>query len=83
MRVNGRVQGVFYRESVRRLASELEVAGSAVNRDDGSVEVVLEGPREAVENVICFCADGPDLAEVSGVAVAEENPKGESGFSTG
>ncbi len=83
VRVRGRVQGVFYRDSVRRLAVQRGVAGSATNLGDGSVEVVLEGPAEAVEGLIAFCADGPDRAEVSGVEVEEEDPQGESGFHTG
>ena len=63
--VRGRVQGVFYRDSVRRVAEARGVAGTAVNRDDGSVEVVLEGDREAVDELIAYCADGPERAEVS------------------
>jgi acylphosphatase len=78
----GRVQGVFYRDSVRRLATSLGLAGSATNRDDGSVEVVLEGPRDAVEDLIAYCAAGPDLADVSGIEVEDEEPRGIEGFDT-
>lgn len=74
------MQGVFFRDSVRRLARERGVAGGAANLDDGSVEIVLEGPRDDVEALIAYCADGPDRAEVSGVAVDEEEPRGEAGF---
>jgi acylphosphatase len=80
--VRGRVQGVFYRDSVRRLATARGIAGSATNRDDGSVEVVLEGPREAVEGLIAYCAAGPDHAEVSAVEASEEEPRGIEGFDT-
>jgi acylphosphatase len=59
------------------------VAGSAVNLPDGAVEVVLEGPPRAVDELIAFCAEGPDRAEVSAVEVTEEEPRGETGFSTG
>ncbi len=59
------------------------MAGSAVNRDDGSVEVVLEGRSDDVEALIAYCADGPERAEVSGLEVDEEEPLGEAGFSTG
>lgn len=83
MTVRGRVQGVFFRDSVRRVATGAGVAGSATNLPDGSVEVVLEGPREPIEGVISFCARGPDRAEVSAVEVAEEEPEGLSGFRTG
>jgi acylphosphatase len=80
--VRGRVQGVFYRDSVRRLATARGIAGSATNLGDGSVEVVLEGPRDAVGDLIAYCAEGPDHAEVSGVEVEEEEPQGIEGFDT-
>ena len=81
--VRGRVQGVFFRDSVRRLAVGRGVAGSAENIDDGSVEVILEGPRVAVEELVAFCSDGPERAEVSQVEVIEERVQGLTGFATG
>lgn len=78
--MRGRVQGVFFRDSVRRLAEPRGVAGGATNREDGSVEVVLEGSRDAVEELIAYCSDGPELAEVGGVEVTEEEPEGLQGF---
>jgi acylphosphatase len=74
---------VFFRDSVRRIALGRGVAGSATNLPDGAVEVILEGPPGPVEEVIAFCAEGPERAEVSGVEVAEEEPRGMSGFGTG
>lgn len=67
---------------MRRLALECAVAGSATNLDDGSVDVVLEGPRRAVEELIAYCADGPEYARVSRVEVSEEESQGISGFET-
>lgn len=81
--MRGRVQGVFFRASLARLANERGVSGSAENLDDGSVEAVLEGPREAVEGLIAWCGEGPDDARVSQVDVSEEDPEGEEGFTTG
>jgi acylphosphatase len=63
------------------VADEHDVAGWAKNRDDGTVEVVLEGEPEAVEAVIAFCRAGPARAEVSEVEVAEEEPEGLEAFS--
>ena len=83
VRVRGRVQGVFFRDSLRRIAADRGVAGRARNLDDGSVEAILEGPLEGVEAVIAFCAEGPDRAEVSQVEVDEEEPEGLEGFETG
>ncbi len=78
--VRGAVQGVFFRDSVRRLAAERGVAGSASNREDGAVEVVLEGSPKRVEELIAFCRLGPEYARVEAVDVADEEPEGLSGF---
>ena len=80
MVVHGRVQGVFFRDSLRQRANAHGVAGWARNRADGAVEAVLEGPAEAVERVIRFAQTGPAQAEVSDVEVSEGEPEGLSGF---
>jgi acylphosphatase len=80
---HGEVQGVFFRASVARLASELGVAGHARNRDDGAVEMAFEGPAGAVEQLISYSSNGPEQARVSRLEVEEEDPQGSSGFSTG
>ena len=76
----GNVQGVFFRDTTRRRAESLGVAGSAVNRSDGAVEVVVEGEDDAVESMVRFVREGPGRAEVSDVDVTEEEPEGLSGF---
>lgn len=81
--VRGRVQGVFFRDSCRRVAEEQRVAGSAENLPDGTVGIVLEGEPEAVEAVIEWCRSGPSYADVDAVEVSEEAPEGLKGFSTG
>jgi acylphosphatase len=78
--VHGRVQGVFFRDSTRQAAENEGVSGWASNRDDGSVEVVLEGSPAAVEAVVQYCRVGPVSADVSSVDVAAEEPEGLSGF---
>ena len=80
--VHGKVQGVFFRDSVREAAGNEGVNGWAANRDDGSVEVVLEGSPEAVDSVVGFCRLGPMSAEVSSVDVTDEEPEGLAGFQT-
>lgn len=75
--VRGQVQGVFFRDTCRQEATARGVAGSAANRDDGSVEIVLEGPPAAVEEVIAWARHGPDAARVDGVGVHEEQPRGD------
>jgi acylphosphatase len=81
--VYGRVQGVFFRDSVRRLAEREGVAGWVRNRPDGAVEAVFEGDRTAVERLVDFCRLGPPHAEVRAVEVAEEEPEGLSEFRIG
>ena len=78
--IHGRVQGVFFRETVRRAAERHGVAGTATNREDGSVEVVLEGDGEAVRAVEETARQGPRGARVDRVEAVDERPEGLSGF---
>jgi acylphosphatase len=80
VRAHGRVQGVFFRDSVRREAERRGVAGWARNCSDGSVEAVFEGPEEAVEAMVEACRRGPGHAEVSSLDVETEPPEGLSRF---
>ncbi len=83
VRAHGRVQGVFFRDSVRRAAESAGVAGWARNCADGTVEAVFEGPPEAVERLVELCRSGPGHAAVSRVDVEEEAPEGLDGFGVG
>ncbi|HEY2398557.1 MAG TPA: acylphosphatase [Solirubrobacteraceae bacterium] len=78
--VQGRVQGVFFRDSVRERARAHGVSGWIRNRPDGAVEAVLEGRPDNVERVVRFCKTGPRQASVDRVEVSEEEPEGLSGF---
>jgi acylphosphatase len=78
--VHGKVQGVFYRDSTRHAARNEGVSGWAANRSDGSVEVVLEGPSDAVQSVVGYCRQGPSSANVHSVDEHEETPEGLTGF---
>jgi acylphosphatase len=80
LHVHGRVQGVFFRDSARREAQRRGVAGWAANRPDGSVEIVLEGPRAAVAEVVQWCRHGPRGAHVTETEVDECAPVGLRGF---
>jgi acylphosphatase len=80
VRAHGRVQGVFFRDSVRRAAERSGVAGWAENRPDGTVEAVFEGSAEAVERLVALCRSGPGHAEVDTLDVASEEPEGLEGF---
>jgi acylphosphatase len=78
--VHGRVQGVFFRDTVRRMAHSRGVAGWARNRADGAVEAVFEGQAEAVESMLRFCRQGPERAVVERVEEFDEQPEGLEGF---
>jgi len=78
--VEGRVQGVFYRDSCRREAQRLGVRGSVRNRPDGSVEVVAEGPRANVDKLLAWCRHGPPRAVVRRISISDEVPVAERSF---
>jgi acylphosphatase len=78
--VHGQVQGVFFRDSTRRLAQQHGVAGWISNRWDGTVEAVFEGEEDAVERLVSFCREGPRGAQVERVDVTDEEPEGLQGF---
>jgi acylphosphatase len=71
LRIHGRVQGVWFRESMRLEAERLNVAGWVRNTADGAVEAVIQGPAEAVETLIEWARSGPPLARVDRVEVNE------------
>ncbi len=80
MFVSGRVQGVFYRANTRDAARDRDVDGWVRNLDDGRVEAVFEGPRDAVEEMVEWCHTGSPSAVVDDVDAEYGEPTGERGF---
>jgi acylphosphatase len=78
--VRGRVQGVWFRESMRRRADELRVAGWVRNNADGTVEAEVEGDAEDVALLVSWLDRGPSHARVDAVEATERRPCGERGF---
>ncbi len=78
--IEGRVQGVWFRESTRQVAEELDLAGWVRNLSDGRVEAVFEGDEDRVANAVAWTRRGPANATVLDVKVAEERPAGLTGF---
>jgi acylphosphatase len=78
--VAGRVQGVWFRDSTRQEAERLGVAGWVRNLPDGRVEAVYEGPDPAVERLLAWTREGPELAYVTELVLTEEKALGEIGF---
>lgn len=71
--VSGRVQGVGYRAFAARVATQRKLVGGVRNRDDGRVELDVEGPRETIEALLAELRIGPPAARVTAVTV-EWNP---------
>jgi acylphosphatase len=69
--VSGVVQGVYFRESTRQLASQLQLRGGVRNLADGRVEVLVAGNVKAVESLINWLKTGPKFAKVSTIEVVE------------
>ena len=78
--ISGRVQGVFFRDTCRRLAEQHGVTGWVRNLPDGRVEAVFEGPPEDVRRLVDWTRTGPRLATVDNVAIQPEPPEGLSAF---
>ncbi len=71
LQILGRVQGVWFRESMRQEAERLGVTGWVCNRPDGSVEAVIQGSTEAVNALLAWTKTGPPMAQVERVIVGE------------
>ena len=81
LRISGRVQGVFYRQSTKNEADRLGLAGWVRNLEDGRVEAMAQGPREALDVFVLWCRTGPPHARVTDVAEAwSETDEGLEGF---
>ena len=81
--VKGRVQGVFFRASTRRVAESLGLTGHAVNLSDGDVEVLACGDSEALDLLGEWLQDGPPHARVDEVVAQDVEREAPAGFRTG
>jgi acylphosphatase len=77
VRISGQVQGVFFRDSTREKAQELELNGWVKNLPDGSVEALFEGPSDKVREMIGWCEEGPRHASVENVDTDFESAGGD------
>jgi acylphosphatase len=77
--IRGRVQGVAYRAHAREEGRRLGLQGWVRNRDDGTVELVAEGPRERLEEMLLWCRRGPRFARVDAVDIDWEEPRDDVG----
>jgi acylphosphatase len=75
--ISGRVQGVCYRWFTRDTSVELGLTGWVRNLPDGTVEAVVEGERDKLEQLLGWCRRGPDLARVTDIQAEWEEGTGE------
>lgn len=78
--VSGQVQGVFFRDTCRRLALARGITGWVRNLPDGRVEAVFEGDDAGVAALVAWAARGPRGAMVQNVTTVDEVPQGIPGF---
>lgn len=64
LNITGRVQGVGFRESMRAVAQALDITGWVCNREDGTVEAMVQGEEPYVEQLVAWCHNGPPGANV-------------------
>ncbi len=81
--VHGRVQGVFFRDSTRREAERLGIRGHAINRPDGTVEVLAAGAAPALAELERWLHRGPPMSRVTKVVAAAAPGEVPPGFRTG
>jgi acylphosphatase len=80
--IKGRVQGVFFRDSTRRVAQSLGLTGYAVNKSNGDVEVLACGESDAIDALAIWLKDGPRMAEVTDVIAHDAEVQETDGFTT-
>ena len=80
IKVFGKVQGVFFRQTTLEKAQQFGVTGFARNEPDGSVYIEAEGSPEAVEKLKLWCRQGPALAKVEELSATEGKIEGYSQF---
>jgi acylphosphatase len=71
--IHGRVQGVFFRDSMRHEAQRLSITGWVRNRNDGTVEAAVQGDPAAVEEIVLWAHRGPRHANVERVEIEPGN----------
>ena len=81
VRIEGRVQGVWFRAWTVEQARARGLAGWVRNRRDGAVEALFAGPEDAVREMVALCHEGPPAARVASVIETPATPPDEPGFS--
>ena len=75
--IEGKVQGVFFRANMQRVAESLDLTGWVGNLPDGRVEAVVEGAENNMAAMLDWCRQGPPYAAVRQVKITEEPYSGD------
>lgn len=78
--VTGKVQGVFFRQSVKEVADNLNINGFVQNRSDGSVYIEAEADEDSLKKLIQWCHNGPPASTVEKVDVTDSAATGFTKF---
>ncbi len=69
LKISGKVQGVFFRATAKKIAEKNNLTGWIKNLADGNVEAIVSGNKDGVEKFIEWCKDGPENATIESVEV--------------
>ncbi len=75
--IQGRVQGVFFRQKAREKAKELGLLGWVRNEEDGSVKIMAEGEEEKIKEFIKWLKIGPRFARVESTKISWQKAQNE------
>jgi acylphosphatase len=79
--IKGKVQGVFYRATAKKVAEQLGINGWIKNTKEGNVEVIVTGNEERLNEFLNWCKQGPKDAKVKDITVTTKSPDAFNGFS--
>ena len=71
IKIEGQVQGVFFRQSTQEKVRELGIKGTVQNCEDDSVEIIATGTKEQLDKLVAWCWEGPPKAKVINVTAQE------------
>ena len=80
VRIEGKVQGVWFRAWTEKQARALALKGWVRNCPDGSVQALFSGPAAAVDQMVAACHDGPTNARVTSVTPHPAEAPDQHGF---
>ena len=77
LKIYGRVQGIFFRDSTRKKARQLGLTGCVSNESDRTVKVIAEGEEKELEELIKWCYNGNRLARVDKIDIQWQEATGQ------